>query len=95
MTKTLAQLWAGSLAPIRSTGRNNPELTHVGDLWKKNWNVLTALLTDNQQARDQAQKVADALEEYLLLVREQSFCEGFCLGSKILVEALTGADETI
>ena len=41
------------------------------------------------------EKYADCIDEYTEVICEQAFFEGFCLGTKIVTESMTGAQEII
>ena len=43
----------------------------------------------NKEFGELAEKYKDCAEEYITVAKEQAFCDGFCLGTKIVVEALT------
>ena len=91
MTKTIAQLWNGSLEPCHNFGLKNSEIRQLEKLMLKNGENLEANL--NEKERDIFLKYSDCVNEYTILIAEQAFCDGFCLGAKIITEALTGADE--
>ena len=91
MTKTIAELWSGNLDPIRYLGKNNPEVKHLEDLMQRNLDRLEENM--NEKAKDIMERYNDCLSEYLTLNTEQAFCDGFCLGMKIAVEAMFGAEQ--
>ena len=47
----------------------------------------------NDETKENLEKYVDCVNDYVLLISEQSFCDGFCLGSKISAEALVGAEQ--
>lgn len=89
MVQTLAALWNGNLSPVRHLGENNAELRHLEELIKRNTDLLEAQLNDMQKNRWESYFMC--IEEYLSLMTEQAFCDGFCLGTKLTTEALGGA----
>lgn len=90
MTNTIAQLWNGNLEPIRYLGVTNAEMKELEILMQRNLEKLEGNL--NEKAKELFQKYDDCLNEYILISSEQAFCDGFCLGTKITAEALTGAE---
>lgn len=87
---TIAKLWNGNLEPIRYSGINNQDIHELESLIQSNYNHV--LETINRETIETFEKFKDCFEEYLSLVCEQSFCDGYALGSKLLVEALTSAE---
>ncbi len=90
MAQTLAALWNGNLAPVRHLGKNNKEILHLEDLIKRNVELLEQQLGDAQKKRWETYFMC--VEEYFSLMTEQAFCDGFCLGTKLTAEALSGAE---
>ncbi len=89
MVQTLAALWNGNLAPARHLSENNGELRCLEELIKRNAELLETQLSDAQKKRWESYFMC--IEEYFSLMTEQAFCDGFCLGTKLTTEALTGA----
>ena len=87
---TIAKLWNGNLEPIRYSGINNQEIQELENLIQSNYSHV--LETADVKTKENFEKFKDCFEEYLSLVCEQSFCDGYALGSKLLVEALTNAE---
>ena len=87
MTKTIAQLWCGSLDPVRYFGMDNPEMRNLEYLLERNLeNVKKSL---NESDRALLEKYYDCVTEYLAVSNEQAFCNGYCLGARLTAEALT------
>lgn len=93
MTNTIEQLWNGTLEPVRYLGKNNPEIKQLEILLQRNLKNLEENL--NEKLEGLLQKYYDCINEYLALTNEQAFYEGFCLGTKITVESLTGAEQIL
>ena len=91
MTKTISQLWSGNLDPVTRLGMNNIEIDKMEKLMSDNYNKLKIKLND--ETKENLEKYVDCVNDYVLLISEQSFCDGFCLGSKISAEALVGAEQ--
>ena len=86
MTKTISGLWSGNLDPVTRLGMNNTEIGEMEKLMSDNFSKLKTNINDEQKAI--LEKCLDCVNDYVFLISEQSFCDGFCLGTKISVEAL-------
>lgn len=93
MTKTIADLWNGSLEPIRHSGKNNSEMRQIENLMIRNLEKLEDNL--DEKSKEAFKKYTDCADEYLIITSEQAFCDGFCLATKIVTEALSNAEEII
>lgn len=93
MTETIAQLWNGTLDPIRYLGKNNPEIKNLEDLMHRNIEKLEEVLTEQQAKIFEA--YSECINEYVILIGEQAFCDGFSLGTKILTEALSHVQQIV
>lgn len=86
MRQTLEALWNGNLAPAHQCGRDDPQISKTVTYMARHEDALNRVLTPQQ--KEIFEKYTDCTEEYTLLVAEQAFCDGFCLASKLLAEAL-------
>ena len=93
MSKTIAELYNGNLEPIRNLGKFNDEIKHLETLIEKTHNELENELSDKQQPF--LQRYEGNINEYMCLQSEQAFCDGFCVGAKIIAEALHNAESII
>ena len=89
MTKTISQLWRGNLEPIMHLGLDNIEINNMEKLMSDNFDKLKEKI--NEEQKEILEKYSECVSDYVLLICEQSFCDGFCLGSKISAEALVSA----
>ena len=87
MTTTISQLWQGNVESISHAGINSAELRYLESLRQRNLEKLCAELNDKQ--KELFEKYRDAFDEYFIVYSEQSFCDGFCFGAKLVSEALT------
>ena len=87
MTKTIAQLWNGELEPVRYSGLNNPGIKQPEALTQRNGERLEESL--DEKAKELLERYNDCIKEYMTVLNEQSFCDGFCLGTKLAAEAMT------
>lgn len=86
MTNTIVRLWRGDLEPVSSSGTNDPELKELERLLQRNGERLEEYLDEKGKAL--FEKYFDCVEEYISVLCEQAFCNGFCLGTKLAAEAL-------
>ena len=93
MTKTISELWSGNLDPITRLGMNNIEIEKMEKLMSDNYDKLKVKLND--ETKEILEKYFDCVNDYVLLISEQSFCDGFCLGTKISAEALVLAEQLL
>lgn len=52
-------------------------------------NLDNLLKEVNRKSKEILEKYTDCIEEYLILTTEQAFCNGFCLGTELIVERLS------
>ena len=86
LKSTITDLWRGNIAPVEHCGSHDAEANHLLTLMEQNREKLCKGLTAAQA--EVFEKYMDCSGEYLLRMSELSFCEGFCLGSKLATEAL-------
>ena len=84
--QTIIDLWNGNIAPCEHCGSHDPQLNQLLLLMERHDTDLRKNLTPLQQ--EVFQKYIDCSEEYLLRMLELAFSDGFCLGSKLVVESL-------
>lgn len=93
MTKTIVELWNGNLNPIAYLATNNKEVKNLENLMQCNLEKLENSIDEKSQ--EIFEKYNDCINEYINILCEQSFCDGFCLGTKIVTESLNGAEQII
>ncbi|MBQ7798927.1 MAG: hypothetical protein IJ370_00390 [Oscillospiraceae bacterium] len=91
MAKTISALWNGNLHPAEDFGIYNSEIRELGDLIQRNLEKLEKFLDKNSKLL--CEKYTDCVNEYICLCCEQAFSDGFCLGTKIITEALNSSDQ--
>lgn len=84
---TITDLWNGNIAPCEHCGSHDAEVNHLIGLMERSRENLCGGLTQLQ--KETFQKYIDCSEEYLLRMLELAFCDGFCLGSKLVMESLS------
>jgi len=87
VTTTILDLWNGNIAPCEHCGAHNPTVNRLHALIERIREKLWEELTDAQ--KEQFQKYIDCSDEYLFLMMELAFCDGFILGNKLAYEVLT------
>ena len=90
MSKTIAELYNGNLQPIKNLGRFNDEIKHLETLIEKTHEDLENELNEKQKSF--FKKYEANINEYMCLLSEVAFCDGFCIGAKIITEALQTAE---
>lgn len=86
MAQTIVDLWNGNITPCERCGAHDNEVNELIDLMERNRLDLNQGLTEAQ--KESFQKYIDCSDEYLLRMLELAFCDGFCLGGKLVAEAL-------
>lgn len=89
----IARLWNGSVVPVRNFGEGNPEMKELERLIRSNMENLGGSL--NEKERAGLTKLVDCINEYMYVANEQAFCDGFCLGTRITAEAVSGAERIL
>ncbi len=93
MSNTIEKLYEGKLEPLKSIGKSNGEMRRIGNLIERNKSKLEEMF-DNDE-KEIFEKYVECMDEYMLLLGEQAFCDGFCLGARILSEAVSGAEQLL
>lgn len=85
MNNTISQLYRGELEPKNILGNGNVELRRMEILIRNNLERLKENLNENE--KEVLEKYSGLVDEYIFLMSEQAFCDGFCLGMRISAEA--------
>ena len=86
MQQTIKALWNGALSPCAHCGEQSAEVYDLRELIDRNRENLCKGMTDAQK---EVLKNYDACwDEYLYLMTEAAFCDGFSFGSRLTAEAL-------
>lgn len=93
MSNTISQLYRGQLEPKSVLGNGNVEMRRTEILIENNFNKLKENL--NQETKTILEKYNECMKEYIVLISEQAFCDGFCLGTRISAEAIGGAERIL
>lgn len=87
MPQTISDLWNGNIAPCEHCGSHDTEANHLICLIERNRDSLREKLTTEQN--ETFQKYIECSEEYLPRMMELSFCDGFCVGTRLAMESLS------
>lgn len=82
--QTIIDLWNGNIAPCEQCGSHDPIINNLMGLLERNREKLSGGLTEAQM--ETFRKYMDCSDEYLLRMLELAFCDGFCLGGKLVME---------
>lgn len=93
MPNTIAQLYRGQLEPKSVLGNGNVEMRRAEVLIKNNFERLKGNL--NKDEKEVLEKYKCCIDEYIVLITEQAFSDGFCVGMRILSEAVGGAERIL
>ncbi|MBP3318650.1 MAG: hypothetical protein J6K94_01470 [Ruminiclostridium sp.] len=91
MSGMISKIWNGSLSPVRQLGEGNRECRELEKLMERNLETLKREL--GESAKETLRKYNLCVEEYLLVCCEQSFCDGFSLGTRITAEGFLGTEK--
>ena len=93
MTKTIAELLNRNFDPIKHLGRNNPAIRELEDLMDRNLENLRKSLNSNE--REILEKYNDCLNEYTVLLAEETFCAAFCIALRLSSESFAYAEQIL
>lgn len=93
MSNIISQLYKGELDPESLLGNSNVELRKTEVLIEKNFNKIKENL--DEDTVEILNKYRDCINEYIVLSNEQAFCDGFCLGTRMVSEAVGGAERIL
>ena len=84
MTTAICELWNGNIAPVEHCGAHDEVANLLSSMIERNRESLLIELTAEQKLL--FQKYIDCSEEYLLRMMELSFCDGFRIGGRLIME---------
>ena len=85
--RMLCDIWYGNVVPIDQCGKRDESIAQIELLMEKNKSILLHALSETQ--KETFAKYVDCVEEYVMLVTEQAFCEGAQFSGKFLAETIT------
>lgn len=87
MKPTISALWNGNLTPWEEVGEHHKELMQICKLVEERKEAIVALLDENGEQL--VEEFENAMTDWECLEMEDTFIKGFCLGAKLVIEALT------
>ena len=87
MQTLITELFYRNIKLSQQVENENTDLRSIELLMQRNFKNLAESVNATQLQRLDAYK--DCAEVYALLLAEQSFYDGFCMGTKMIAEALT------
>lgn len=91
--KLISQLWNGNIKPIVNFWKNNKQLRELENYMQRHLETLESTLKDDEKIS--FEKYSGCIDEYITLIVEQAFTDGFSLGTKLFAEAISNADSLI
>ena len=93
MLKAVTQLWRGGLQPATALGAGNDEYKLLEELRQHICKKLEEEL--GGPVAKTFEKYNECLSQQREAIGELAFCDGFCLGMRLAMEALSGAEEEL
>ena len=90
MKNAIINLWHGNIYPARFLGKDHAEIKQLENLIEENKKDLEENL--GEKPKEIFEKYKACINEYLTLICEEAFCNGYCLGTKLVVEALNDTE---
>lgn len=87
MNQAIKRLWYFN-AKSKQSWEKIDEISQLEKLIKNNQRMIEANCNEGQIRL--FRKYIDCIQEYSLLIEQQSFCDGFSLGCRITAEAMVG-----
>ncbi len=93
MSRILADLYNGNLEPSVRLDANDPEIRHLEKLMSRNLEKLEAELSE--KGKEVMENYNECVNEYVIILTEKAFCDGFCLATRIVAEAMCSSEKQI
>ncbi|MBE6797065.1 MAG: hypothetical protein E7531_01830 [Ruminococcaceae bacterium] len=93
MKSIISELWYGNFEPIDHFGKFNQEIKELENLMNKNLSNLES--TINKSSLKILERYTECINEYIIVISEQAFCDGFSLGVSIFSEATQNAKHIV
>ena len=87
MSNVLKELWYGNILPWEMFVKNNSHLKSLLSLSDKNYDKLTADLTEKQ--KELLEKYKDSVNEMNSFTEQAAFQYGFSLGVRFMMESMS------
>ncbi len=93
MSRILKELFYGNLEPSVKLEENDPRLRHLERLIGRHLETLEKKLC--KEDKTVFEKYIECCNEYEFLVTEKAFCDGFCMATRIVAEAMCLSEKQI
>ena len=93
MSGIIDELWYGNIESCVSFGKENHKVRQLEKLIGNRQQKIEEILSD--EGREVFEKYTEVINEYIPVVQQQSFCDGFTLGTKLTAEAMVKAESVI
>ncbi len=93
MNNSIARLWNGGIAPAHGLGKNNYEIEQLTELIDHILDAFTKSLIKEQE--NLFEKLVNNVNEYIGMITEEAFCDGFSVGTKLMVDAMNRTDAVL
>ena len=91
LKETILALWNGKLYPAETSGRGNKEMMRLSAEKERLFERLEGMLGEKAQAV--LADYADCVQQYMNILEEQAFVDGYSLGARMTAEALLNTEE--
>ncbi len=93
MNSIISELWYVNLEPIDYLGKFNQEIKELENLMNKNLSNLEN--TIDKSLLEILGRYTECINEYIIVISEQAFCDGFSIGASIFSEAIQNAKHIV
>ena len=93
MSRLLFDLFNGNLEPHSKVDDNDPRCKNLKMLIERHYDSLDKKLDKDEM--ETFKKYDECVSEYEYLITERAFCDGFCLGVRLVAEAMCFSEKQI
>ena len=90
MPKTIHKLWYGDVEPFYMAGHGRTDIKRLEELMRRNLEKVDGYL--QKESKEWLEKYCNCTAEHEALLAEQAFTDGFCLGVRLMAEAMADED---
>lgn len=91
MSRIFIDLFNGNIELYSKVEDNDPRCKNLRRLMQRHLDTLEAKLREDE--RTVFEKYNECLNEYEYLITERAFCDGFCLATRIVAEAMCSSEK--
>lgn len=93
MSRILIDLFNGNLEPHSKVEDNDQRCKNLRRLIERHFDTLQVGLCGEKKAV--FEKYNECLNEYEYIITEKAFCDGFCLATRMVAEAMCSSEKQI